>query len=1462
MENKHQSIKDSFGILFFLIVLLFAIVSIVPIYKRVNNSVKNYVEKLCLELEDKTGLTVSYRSLSPSILTGFRVKGILLKDTFDDDVVVEIKSATLKYNLKNLIKRDKTKAFSDLIVDGLELNLDKEADLFVLEKISKLITSDKSEKKVDKRQSEDIKNDSEILDVSFDLPINFFIKNVELKYNANSVQYGVFFKKIILNYFDSNLQVNANGGTNIITSASSVKCKFSANGNIKENLLGSSLVFRISDITNGKVNISRLNLLFDYNDNVLGVKTVQNGYPLFIQGALDLKTKQSNLALKTEDLTLSNFLSGNKNQKLLKKFRNLSATVSVQLNYDLENNDFTYFSDGKVFFPKELMNDEVVLNYSLNGTTNELFVDNLSFVGNKYDVNFVGNYVYKSMGLSGLGNINKIVMPNGGVISSELYFDSMQSGFMCFAPQFLLNEKAFTALQLMVVPRNDSIDFNFELSDYAHADFGKPGQVKIDGSFISNIKYLQANLSTTDMYLDSLSQVVNFFTTGIVGTGSSLLSSYALNGDLYLSSDLKSISYNVPYALIANTKKDNNFIYISLDGNDSSMQLSKLDLIFGGMVANISGQFEKSPDSKDAFFMLNLSTGSIPYNITGSIMPGVISVSGDYGFSLDIHNSQKGRYDGAFSIVSLPIYAAETIFSFGIDAGFSYSKDDGINVKIAKAELFETGSKFNFKPKLELEASVSKYGVIFDDIIYSDIFSTLQGNAQGMWNINDGIFDSASLDFNIKNKKSSESASLTASVTNTDKDKNESLLKSLYLNSQIVINNFGLNRFVSEQSDNNSLTATVIASGTLENPYIGVNVESANVMFAGNIVSANCSAYVEDKNLKVDKLNVRYNDLNIQNGTADFSLNSFTGKASALLSTEVMRKSLNVPLEFSITNTVIKEGSFIPSEFVANLTSKNITGTFLKESIPFNLTILHTEDKTSIFTSERFGLYGTISNKNKVNFSIKKGKPLFFNLVGDISGLDLNFDINDISINVAELYKYIVVDALKIYEGTAEGSIKIRGLRSDPEFLGSLTLYNADFSLPKVIPSHITVPETLLTFNHNIIEMPLTYGKIKKNYPISAEVKIIMDRWSADRIEADIKTPEDSYAPAKLAMRIAEFEGDAVIDLKLVFADGYFDITGDVFVKNTDARVKTKDLALTSAVKKNYSIRSDLNIHLGAHVSFSFDPILRCVFVPNSSFSFKFDQETSSFEIDGDIALRSGDIAYLSRNFYLKNGSIKFNKNDPSFNPLITVRAETRERDEDGNDVRIILTAENQYLLDFAPQFTSIPAKSETEIRTMLGQIAVGDSESVSSLLLATSDYALHSTFGRAVENKLRDLLNFDIFSVRTMVLQNALKYGLSNNKSDNDFTIGNFFDNSTVYIGKYFASDLYIDALLHWSYDETKVEDRLTPGGLVFKPEFGLELESPFGFIRWNMAPDINAMMNNRIVSTTSVTLSWKISF
>ncbi|MBQ5847705.1 MAG: hypothetical protein IIW49_02155, partial [Treponema sp.] len=243
MENKHQSIKDSFGILLFLFVLLVAIFSIVPIYKSVNNFVKNYVEKLCDELEDKTGLTVSYGNISPSVLTGVRIKRILLKDSSDDDVLVVIKSATLKYSLKNLIKRDTSNAFLDLIIDGFELDLDKDADLYVLEKLSNLLNLSQDEKVISSKSEKSVsKSEQDLSEISFNLPINFYIKNVSLKYSVNSVQYGASIKKLILNYLDNNLQVNMTGGVNVVNNASNISCKFSANGNINQNLTGSSLI--------------------------------------------------------------------------------------------------------------------------------------------------------------------------------------------------------------------------------------------------------------------------------------------------------------------------------------------------------------------------------------------------------------------------------------------------------------------------------------------------------------------------------------------------------------------------------------------------------------------------------------------------------------------------------------------------------------------------------------------------------------------------------------------------------------------------------------------------------------------------------------------------------------------------------------------------------------------------------------------------------------------------------------------------------------------------------------------------------------------------------------------------------------------------------------------------------------------------------------------------------------------
>ena len=232
------------------------------------------------------------------------------------------------------------------------------------------------------------------------------------------------------------------------------------------------------------------------------------------------------------------------------------------------------------------------------------------------------------------------------------------------------------------------------------------------------------------------------------------------------------------------------------------------------------------------------------------------------------------------------------------------------------------------------------------------------------------------------------------------------------------------------------------------------------------------------------------------------------------------------------------------------------------------------------------------------------------------------------------------------------------------------------------------------------------------------------------------------------------------------------------------------------------------------------------------------------------------------------------NENEKSFNPLITARAETKERDSDGVVVTLILEASKQSLSAFSPHVYSVPARSESEIMAMLGQVVSGDSDSAGAFVLSGLDYGLQFAIYKKMENALRDLLNFDIFSVRMNVLQNALNYGRSESRRSYNGTfmsssnpLGNFLDNASVYMGKYFGDSIYADALLQFTYDEySELRGAGVLGsGIVFRPELGLEFEAPFANIRWNFAPDLEPLRYGNvpdIVAGNSITLSWRFTF
>ena len=199
---------------------------------------------------------------------------------------------------------------------------------------------------------------------------------------------------------------------------------------------------------------------------------------------------------------------------------------------------------------------------------------------------------------------------------------------------------------------------------------------------------------------------------------------------------------------------------------------------------------------------------------------------------------------------------------------------------------------------------------------------------------------------------------------------------------------------------------------------------------------------------------------------------------------------------------------------------------------------------------------------------------------------------------------------------------------------------------------------------------------------------------------------------------------------------------------------------------------------------------------------------------------------------------------------------------------------ENQPLLSFVPRFESTPGLTQLEIYTILGQnlynIQNGDMDMAQRFILASStdiftqfvansDVLAQILYFRQFERSVRRFLNLDMLSIRTRFIQNAVVSSgttmFGTYPVDRINRVGNYFDNTTVFIGKYVGQDMFIQGTLTLRYDENSP----VLGGLKLEPDIGIELQSPFVNIRWGFFP---YHPQNWWVNDNSITLTWNRSF
>lgn len=1464
IDMKKLSRRTKICSVIFIFLIITALLVSRPIYRKLENTVNKFTKQIIENVYENTGIILSYESFSPSILASFRINNIIAKDENGKEIAT-VNKVMIDYRLFSLLRGDFSSFIRGVKIDGVTVDVNRTIAIV--------------QKNIERYSGEEQKSDSDfdINTVLSFIPSNISVTNITVLYDDEyvNVKYNIKDVKLTNSRRKKNIEFNIKSRAEAYLKQLEMTFTGSANfsGTLYDDLDNSSILVSLSDFTNGDYKAAKINLVATYNNSVIEAHTIQNVFPLSVKAEYNLTTGDAYADVLAEGFEPLDLVT-TKNEEIIQYVDNLKFYLDAHAELRGFDNKLDYYSSGNILVPETLVPGGLLASYSLYGNNDFVRLSRFDVSGDLGKVNGRLSYTYGTLQIEGLIGVEELRLSNGKKVTTELYIDPITDGFTFFSPQVQIGNKALTAMQSHVHLLSDSIDFDFEISDYSKVSNeaeGSIGVIKIGGSYLTDSNYAQANVSLNSISLGSVMEFVGELVpkedAEQIQGFAEFADPYIFTGDVYVSSDFKSLSYNIPYVLVANTKEGNQYLFASASGNEQSFLLNRFDLILGSFAVNLTGTLDVLPESNDLFFVLDAVASSIPYHFTGSVIDNVINVSGDYGLDSQVRIGKKS-IDGHFNVSNLPFAIADLSLIFSTNTSFEYDFETGPEIVVKSLDIEKTDATSTVNPKLSLSGSGTKYGAQLTSISYADKYSSLTGGGDITININDGIFTSAGLSISMKNMFSEEKILIDLSASNPDlKPLNgDTFMNSVYINSQVQISHFGLSRFTSVKNDNNELSASINFTGTLEHPSVFLTVSKLSMLLNKDLINISGNAILEDRLVSVSDFDFRHTDFEVTGLTGSMDLDNFDGTFSALFATLNGEMDVEIPLKLKVFDAYYTEPkTFIPDLFSVSLSSDKISGSLMKKEVAFDITLTYNQDFISIFSSDNLGLVGTyIPQTGEVIGSLDSPDLVYFDFSGlaKTSAVDINF--SNININLKNFMSYMNVEEyFAVERANINGEFQMKGTFDTPEFYGSVYINAPRFYLPTIFKNVIYTDRMQVDAFENEFTLEKKIYSLKNEQKFVLDGKITLDKWIVDTLLFSMETIRGVSTPLAFKSPYVNVKGDVNCNIDVGYESDTFNVKGKVSVENVDVVLNMNDITEASSKvsddDEEIYFTSDLDVTLGTHVNLSFDPILRCIFVPNTHVNVKIDTASDFYEIGGELKLKSGDVNYLSRNFYIKEGSIKFNQEDIT-NPLIKIRAETREKDSNGQNIKIILSVDNQYLKDLSPKFSAEPAKSENEILNILGQVAIADSESFREIIATAGEYYIQSTLIRDMENKLRDLMNFDIFSLRTNVIQNAIKMSVSDQIDMSKITIGNFLDNTTVYIGKYLGSSLYVDAMLHLSLEGGN--DISFSNGLLFKPEFGLELELPIVNIRWNMAPDINAIMRQQYVPSTSVSLSWKLTF
>ena len=1456
----------------FLCILLLSLVALRPLVRSLENKLTTVRQIILTELERTYNIRISYESLSPSILRSIALRNVRIYDAERNTEIAGFEHFLIQYRFLSLLRGDIAEIMDSVNITNGFITIDLLENTMLADTIRPMLQESGSERS--SVNGEYIRSffSSQLLTVH--------LKNIRFTFKDAvhdlSAKISDGYCRIDSESLTVSLNSTASYQNGSYTELGRADTSFSIEGKFTKDLTTGSAVANVSHFSTGQFGIYHVKLFADYRDKLVTFNTMQDFQPIDFTARWNIGTNDINGVFSCKDFAPMQSVTLYKTPKNLEQFSAVTMTGSLRFAISEKkmhwDTDFTFSLPPLTFSSYRLASSK--LRLEAEGNNRDITISRFSLSGKDIDLYSKCAFNLDTKRPSGSLAINSFKLPSGTDISADLHFFPQGNGTACKIRSLTAGGAVLSNVNITLNPAGKKLDYTLSAED----GYGK---YSLDGSYIYNNTgtaavsphFLELHGAFDAVNVENIYQFIHaaFPNAGLPETA---LESLQCTTEFYISSDFHQFSYNCIRLVLVSNTFDNFYTLLSIKGNQSSFALTDIDISYKNMYVRgeLNADFEHL---NDIIFNSSLVVNAIGFQFQGFFSQNVLTVYGDYGLAISALYDQATGLKGTIKMGDMPLPVLPLFLT--LDSEFQYNSQKDWNYKIYNGYL-SYGSPVSVAARTALGMSfygtADPSGLFLSEVKFgSDEALTGTIAVKTSWSDKDTP-DEYKADINLVSPDATEKMKLAAHV---------SLSEVIRLNGSLELDNISLARFLYTQGKENRISAKADFLGSPDSLSVRFNMPQLSFFVQGNDLQVSEASFtLENENADLAVTKIGWGAHQMTGMTGNFSLAELGGTLNVDYAGEAVDKILKTHIHTAFTGTppdnkerldILSRLQYVKDRFTvtAHLTDWQFGNATGKEAVP--ISVIREKEVTAFYAGKNDDITGFVLDDGVVSLQCAKSLPVNFTLDGKIKKDILDLRLVDLYADVKWIWDITGLDYVRFYGGALTGNLTISGRPMEPEFNGKLEGRDITVNSPHYVPEVFGPVSLDILANGTVLEVPYTvlHGPSTNLW---ARCTAEFLGWIPEEVSIQCGT-----LGAKL--------GVVKTDNLLFKADGFGGCTIDINITPSliglygsatfDAGYFALKLNEFDAFQAKYADMGDiafdmkLDLQLGHKAEFRWPtsdiPLLRTLVPTEAPLTLIVDGNSETFSVKGNVKMRGGEVFYVKRTFYIREGNIAFTGTDQEIEPLITLRAEIRDRDDTGEPLRLILTAEDQPLSNFNPVLNSDPPRSSNEIMQLLGQALVGNTgkeDLLQNLLVSGSDVLAQIGFFKKSESSIRDFLGLDAFSFRTLLLQNTIFGNLFNTNKTTTLTMSNYLDNTSVYIGKYFGSAIYADALMHLSHYDSKLlknsgTKRPVYNNLLFQPEIGLEMATPFFMLRGSVAP---TNPDTLFVGDAALTFSWKYSY